>query len=142
MSDNRPIELINHIETTSEKNDLLILNALSQLENGKTRGKLKATVASVCKITGLSRNTVRNRKWALDRIKDIKNKIKNEVDKTSQVDKLGKEKVDALNSLRERVKNLLEQNCLLYEEILSLHRIIERKDAEIAELKIRNFKRV
>lgn len=142
MSDNRPIQLVNHIEAASEKNDLLILDALSKLENEKTRGKLKVTVESICKITGLSRNTVRNRKWALERIKDVKNKVKSEINKNSEVDKLGGEKFDALNSLRERVKNLLEQNSLLYEEILSLHRIIERKNAEIEEFKIRNFRRI
>lgn len=142
MSDNRPAELISHIDAMSEKNDSLILEALGKLESPKARGKLKVTVASICVLTGLSRNTIRNRQWALDRIKDIKQKVKSDLGGKSQVGSGVQEEVAILNGLRGRVKNLLEQNSLLYEEILSLHRLIERKDAEITELKGHRFQRV
>lgn len=142
MSDNRPAELISHIEATSEKNDSLILEALGKLESPKARGKLKVTVASICALTGLSRNTVRNRQWALDRIKDIKKKVKSDLSESSQGGSGAQDEVTILDGLRGRVKKLLGQNSLLYEEILSLHRLIERKDAEITELKGRKFQRV
>lgn len=143
MSDNRPAQLASYIEAASEKNDALILEVLGKLENPKTRGKLKVTVSSICELTGLSRNTIRNRQWALDRMKDIKQKLKSGLDERSQSgpDAEDEDEVTILNGLRGRVKNLLEQNVLLYEEILSLRRIIERKDAEITELKVRRLER-
>jgi methylthioribose-1-phosphate isomerase len=142
MTDKRPIELASYIEAATEKNDALILEALGKIENLKTRGKFKATVSSVCEITSLSRNTIRNRKWALDRLRDIKNKIKNEFVVSQD---FGSEKEDdaaILNKLRERIKLILEQNSLLYEEILCLHKIVGKKDAEIRELKVRKLERI
>ena len=42
-----------------------------------------------------------------------------------------------MNAAAALVKHALEQNALLYEEILSLHLIIEGKDKVIAALKAR-----
>lgn len=139
MPDNRPLELTSYLEANTEKNDALIVDALGKLEDPSRRGKLKVTVASICQLTGLSRNTVRNRQWALDRLKVLKQGLKN----AQQVHAAGVEEgpsEDAiLKDLRRRVKRALEQNALLYEEILSLHSIIENKDKVIATLKARKL---
>lgn len=138
MSDGRPVELTNHIEGTSEKNDTLIIDALALLEDPKKRGKRKATVATICGITGLSRNTVRNRDWALDRLDAIKLKIKSGSDEPA-VDASAVARVEITpDMLRARIKRILEQNVLLYEEVLALQNLIVRKDSEISALKARN----
>lgn len=134
MPDGRPAELAVYIEAASEKNDVLILDALSKLEVSKTRGRLKATVASLCTLTGLSRNTIRNRGWALDRLKVIKRQIKDGEEAAGRVAQAQESGDAILSSLRKRIRDILDQNALLYEEILSLHRIIERKDKVIKEL--------
>lgn len=137
MSDNRPAELSSYLEANTEKNDSLIVGALATLEDPSRRGKLKATVASICQITGLSRNTVRNRSWALDRLRALKARMKNAhlVQPGSVPERPGEGAI--LDGLRRRVKRALEQNALLYEEVLSLRLIIEDKDKVIATLKAR-----
>ena len=136
MTDKRPAELTRYIVSTAEKNDSLILDALTKIEAQLSHGKLKPTVASVCVLTGLSRNSVRNRSWALDRLKLLRQKKRMGRDKKGQ----GASKIDGdeeeviLDRLRRRVTSLLEQNALFYEEILALRRIIEKKDTEIQAL--------
>lgn len=137
MSDNRPAELTSYLEACAEKNDSLIIDALSTIEDPSRRGKLKVTVASICQITGLSRNTVRNRSWALDRLRLLKAQMKNaDLVQPGSATECPDESA-ILDGLRRRVKRALEQNALLYEEILSLRLIIESKDKVIATLKAR-----
>lgn len=142
MSDKRPLELASYIAATAEKNDALILEALRKLETVRPSGKLKATVSSICELTGLSRNTVRNRQWALDRLKAIKQKLKSGPIRQAGDGTDTENEVAILDGLRKRIRRLLEQNALLYEEILSLRRIIERKDAEIKELKSHKLEKI
>ncbi|KAK47053.1 hypothetical protein BG58_07445 [Caballeronia jiangsuensis] len=137
MADHRPPELTSHIEREKDKNDTLILDALGQLEDPQKRGKRKATVAVICKITGLSRNTIRNRQWALDRLKAIKKKLKSGSEPSAGSEPTSEQTETTPSMLRARIKRILEQNALLYEEILSLQSIIERKDSEINALKTR-----
>lgn len=137
MSENRPDELNGYIEAISEKNDVLIVAALGKLEDPAKRGKFKLTVASVCQITGLSRNTVRNRPWALERLKGLKQKVRATSQKGSSD---GKEEAGdgaILDGLRSRVRRLLEQNALLYEEVLTLQGVISEKNKAIEVLTAR-----
>lgn len=133
--DERPVELVNYIETAKQTNDALILDALSKLEDPKTRGKRKPTVASIQKLTGLSRNTIRGRSWALMRLKAIKRGVKAEEEGAKATLRKEAEEGAILDKLRTRIRHILEQNSLLYEEILSLHRMIATRDVEIERLK-------
>lgn len=142
MPDKRPAELIQQLAAISDRSDALIVEALSKLESPSRRGKMRLTVASICKMTGLARNTVRSRSWALERLKAIKvaeHQGRNSLgaDVASDV-----HEVDVVERLRARVRMLLEQNAVLYEEILTLHRAVSRKDAEILQMKLRTIKLV
>ena len=143
MADLRPAELARYIESAAAKNDALILTALTKIEEQRQRGKLKPTVSTVCQLTGLSRNTVRNRSWALERLKLLKQKWHNgeEIIPTPTQTRSDDEEPIA-DKLRVRVRHLLEQNALFYEEILALRRTIKKKDEEIATLKRRTLRRV
>lgn len=136
MRDHRPPELVSHLESAAEKNDTLILDALSVLEDPARRGKRKATVAAICQMTGLSRNTVRNRAWAIERLKKIKQSLK-AANKESDSQSSATQGEATPSVLRARIKRILEQNAVLYEEILSLKDALERKDREIAALSAR-----
>lgn len=138
MSDGRPVELAVYIEAATEKNDVLILDALSKLEDNKTRGKLKATVASLCLLTSLSRNTIRNRGWALDRLKAIKRRLKDGDEAADGIIRVQESGDAILSGLRKRIRDILDQNALLYEEILSLRQVVESKDRVIRKLTARN----
>lgn len=139
MSDKRPTQLTGYIEAAAVKNDELILEALCKLEDPTKRGKLKLTVASLCLITKLSRNTIRNRPWALERLKAIKTRQKENVSGALNGNANAEDSESIEKKLRGRIKNLLEQNAILYAEILSLRRTIARKDAEINENKARRL---
>ncbi|RQT81347.1 hypothetical protein [Burkholderia cepacia] len=139
MTDGRPEELTEHQADTSTKNDTLIINALGLLEDPTRRGKRKATVAAICQLTGLSRNTIRNRQWACDRIKTLKRKLKAGAVTPAAAESTSEQTAEpTLDDLRKRIRRILEQNALLYEEILSLQSTIAKKDSEIAALKARN----
>lgn len=135
MADQRPPELSSYLESTAEINDRLILDAVEELGDPTKRGRRKPTVAVICKMTGLARNTVRNRKWALKKLRDIKQSLKigAQADSKSPVEPT----VPTPVQLRERIGRILQQNALLYEQILELQETICRKDKEIAALKER-----
>lgn len=135
MSDNRPKELKEHQADASTNNDKLIITALEQLEDRKSRGKRKATVAALCQLTGLSRNTIRNRQWALTRLKALKQKLK-DGDPGEAIDGAADEGVSqpTIDDIRARLRRALEQNALLFEEVLTLHEVIEKKDREIQRI--------
>lgn len=140
MANNRPIELNDYIQKTSEQNDVSIAAALEKIEDQKNWKSLKPTVSTISKLSQLSRNTIRNRKWALERLKTIKQKIK-DVD-TPHPTELDTSEASITEKLRERIRIILEQNVLLYQEVLSLQKKIEiltvtiqKKDQEIIFLK-------
>ncbi|MBN3757492.1 hypothetical protein G3N95_31510 [Paraburkholderia sp. Tr-20389] len=130
----RPHELTKHLDAASIDNDTRIIEALARLEDPKKRGKLKITVSSICKITGLSRNTIRNRDWALGRLKSLKQALKQGSVTPGESGSKAEATEITSNELRARIKRVLEQNALLYEEILALRDIIAKRDAHIASL--------
>ncbi|CAB3974551.1 MULTISPECIES: hypothetical protein [Burkholderia] len=137
MADGRPAELARHVEAESEKNDKLIIEALAELEDVSKAGKRKATVATICQLTGLSRNTVRGRPWALVRLKAIKAAHKSQL-ASEAASRSEEEHEPTPRMLRNRIKLILDQNALLYEEILTLKGIISNQETEIEALKARS----
>jgi len=135
MSNNRPDKLNDYIEKASEQNDQSIVAALEKIEDPKNWRALKPTVSSISSLTKLSRNTIRNRQWALDRLKLIKQKRKDT--SSTKADESSTAENEALlpDKLRSRIRAILEQNALLYQEILSLQQMIRKKDSEILQLK-------
>lgn len=137
MTDRRPPEQTSHPETTSQKNDRLILAALEDLEDPVKRGKRKPTVPAICKMTGLSKNTIRNREWAVTKLQGIKRKLKKGTERQPD-DKSGPEPEDTPAVLRGRITRILQQNVLLYEKVLQQQEMIGRQKAEIAAHKARS----
>lgn len=135
MSNKRPHELNDYIEKTSEQNDLSIVAALERIEDPKNWSALKPTVSTICNLTDLSRNTIRNRQWALDRLKAIKQKRKIAINAKADDCNSDENEIPLPDKLRSRIKAILEQNALLYQEILSLQQLMRKKDLEINALK-------
>ncbi|HDR9355955.1 TPA: hypothetical protein QDB44_001808 [Burkholderia vietnamiensis] len=138
MTDGRPIELVEHHEVAKEKNDKLIADALMELEDASKRGKRKATVATIIEMTGLSRNSIRARGWATDRLKALKKSLKSGAtsDPGSLTEEENPEATPRL--LRKRIKLILDQNAMLYAEVLSLKAIIANQETEIEALSSRS----
>ncbi|MDI3294362.1 hypothetical protein [Janthinobacterium tructae] len=132
--DRRPPELVASQNYKTEQNDELIVTVLKKMEDPSTRGSSKATVEMIAELTGLSPNTIRNRPWALIRLKAIKLSIKDEVRRKIEVDEEEKTPSKEDVDLGAMLKNVLAQNALLYEEILSLQATAARQARVIAEL--------
>jgi hypothetical protein len=137
MADGRPAGLVRHVESQPEINDKLIIDALAELEDVSKVGKRKAIVATVMQMTGLSRNAIRSRSWALTRLKAIKAAHKSHRAAAAAAQS-EKENEPTPRMLRDRIKLILEQNALLYEEILTLKGIIANQEIEIETLKGRS----
>lgn len=135
MADQRPAELTLHLEAASENNDRLILDALTELGDPAKRGKRKPTVALICEMTGLSRNTIRNRAWARKKLKELKQTLKNGAKSQPEDEPAPGRAEPTPVMLRGRITRILRQNALLYEQILQLQETLDRKDKEIATLK-------
>lgn len=136
----RPEALNTHLAEQKEKNDGFILKGLGLLEERASWATYKATVKGLQEIIKdhcqqkISSGAIRNRDWALAKLKAIKNTRKSGGDSVPKVKTKVAERKEQLTLLRERVRSLLEQNAIFYEEILALQELIERKDAELEVL--------
>ncbi|SDX96166.1 hypothetical protein [Delftia lacustris] len=133
----RPDELSKQQEEASQKNDESIIEAFKKLEAEVGPGRRLPTVETVASMSGVARNTVRNRDWALKRLKHIK-----EAYKAARVGKdiaAGAESqptpAQLVTALQEQVDGLLRQNAMLYEEVLYLRKLVATKDLELDELR-------
>lgn len=136
----RPEALSRQQEDAAQKNDERIIEVLKRLEQGVSADKPLPTVEDICMQAGVSRNTVRNRIWARDRLKTVKDAYK-----AARVAKAGPEEVGCQaaeenpaqveEALRSQVEALLKQNALLYEEVLYLGKLVAVKDVELDELR-------
>jgi DNA-binding transcriptional regulator YhcF (GntR family) len=117
-----------------------IIAALKQLELAVASGMPLPTVEDISKMASVSRNTVRNRDWALERLKSIK-----EAYKSARRAKVLSEGIECQafeptpaqlqEALQKQVEALLKQNALLYEEVLYLGKLVATKDVELDELR-------
>lgn len=142
MSDKRPIQLVQHNEGVTSNNDALIVAALVLMEKDVDGLELKATVATLCRLTGLSRNTIRSRGTALLRLKAIKTarRLKQASASSASVEPPHLKSVE--EGLRAKVERVLAQNALLYDEILFLRSRLDTKEREIQTLKATKLKLV
>lgn len=122
-------------------NDQLILAALAKLEAPATRKKRKLTVESLRALSGLSTNSIRSRDWALKKLKDLKKAEKeNRAKQKESGNSAGAQSsVSSEAALKMRIDGLLQENGLLFEEILSLRRGIKKRDEYIENLQGRRI---
>ena len=131
-------------EPIREQNDKLILNALGTLRDPVKRAKLKlkCTVPALCKLTMLSTNTIRSRLWATTALKDMKAVARHKAsgnDNAMEAEVKIVPAVSLVDALRHRVKVLLEQNILLFDEILLLREQVKARELRIEELQCKRL---
>ncbi|MDZ4057382.1 MAG: hypothetical protein U1D69_10525 [Polynucleobacter sp.] len=136
----RPEALSRQQEETAQKNDERIIEALKRFELGVSADKPLPTVEDICVLAGVSRNTVRNRAWARDRLKTVKDaykaaRVAKGVPEEAVCQAAEANPAQAEEALRSQVEALLKQNVLLYEEVLYLGKLVAVKDVELDELR-------
>lgn len=126
MIDKRPKQLIENINARMESNDTELSDALDALQSEVLAGKAKPTIAELRKHCGLSEGAIRSRTWAILRLKAIKQAIK---DHKKNEKTQPKEKSEP-QLLKERIRGLLAENAILFDEIIGLQELISRRDKE------------
>ena len=126
MTDKRPKELIKRINDQVDSNNLELSDALDSLQAEVLKGKSKATMTNLRRFCSLSEGAIRKRPWAILRLKSIK---KNAKSQKTIVKKEPQEKTE-VQLLTERVKNLLTENAILFEEIVVLQKLVSRRERE------------
>lgn len=99
---------------------------LKKIEAREKMDKLKATIATVAKIAEVHPNTVRNRPWVKSRLRVIKSKRRKLTDQSNDDKHLTKVTIEDM--LRARIRSLLEQNAMLYQETIGAHAEIKKKN--------------
>tara|TARA_Y100001933_G_C18697479_1_gene437607 strand:+ start:173 stop:640 length:468 start_codon:yes stop_codon:yes gene_type:complete len=131
--DRRPQELVEKVEAIKDANDKKILEALETLERDVLAGKTKATLVNLRKIAGLSEGAINSREWAKLRIQALKKKSK--LARTA-VPQEPQPKTES-ELLKARVRDLLRENAILFEEILGLKSSVSRLERENQALQSR-----
>lgn len=133
MTDKRPEELIKEIKARMAGNDSLLANALDSFEERVLEGNLKPTMSNLRKLCGLSEGAIRKRSWALERFDAIK--LSSKTKKKNSLKALkSKTEVQVLN---EKIRELLVENSILFDEIIGLQELIKRRERELTALKRR-----
>ncbi|MCB2427678.1 hypothetical protein [Methylophaga pinxianii] len=133
MADRRPQQLIESIKARINDNDEALAEALDKLQADVLAGKTKATIASLRGYCNLSEGAIRKRGWAILRLKSIKQGAKGRKSIAGPIVKVKTE----VQLLKDRVRQLLAENAVLYEEILGMEELISRRGREIQILENR-----
>lgn len=129
--DSRPEQLQAYVQRTKDSNDEAIENALMMLQKKALAGELKPNKENLAALAGVSVGTISNRKWALLRLKVIKSSLKDaRKDSKKTLPKTSEENPSQQARYRERIKGLLEQNALLYDELLASKEELRRAQVE------------
>ncbi len=138
-SDGRPDGLIEHVNSEVESNDKTISDTLDELSKDALALKAKPTLLELVSRTGLSEGTIRKRKWALLRLKALKNEVKQKLNKSKsrkkQEENVASEKeISYEKRLEIRVNDLLKENAILFDEVIGLQEELTRRDRELKAL--------
>lgn len=132
MIDKRPKQLLKEIKARMDSNDSILSDALDTFEEEVLEGKLKPTMHNLRKICGLSEGAIRKRSWALEKFNSIKSSAKQK----KRARQAPKNKTEA-QLLNQKIKDLLAENAILFDEIIGLQELIKRREREIKALQSR-----
>lgn len=113
-----------------EANTLSLKKALSDIEGNK---KLKATIAQLSEMTGIHRNTISNRVWPTQKLKQIK-----EARKTKE--KLHEEQVrlsttDVKNALEAKLIRAQNETVYWFNEYQDMKRVAQHSDKRLQKMR-------
>jgi len=128
--DERPEHLKVQNEKMKAATDDAIEEALEKLKKKAIKNELKATIKNLAELANVSVGSINNREWAKLRIKSIKETAKSSNSKIKPVSGKEREEKSENTSLRYRIKHLIYQNALLYDEVLCLQENLHRAKIE------------
>lgn len=113
-----------------DANTLLLEKALSDIKGNK---RLKATVAQLSEMTGIHRNTISNRVWPVQELKQIRDSRKTE-------DKSRKEQVrlstaNVKNALEAKLSRTQSEVIYWFNEYQDVKRVAEHSDKRLQKMR-------
>ncbi len=113
-----------------EENTLTLNNALLEIEGNKN---LKATVAQLSKMTGIHRNTITNRSWPVQKLKQIKEKRK--VEEKSREEKANQNTSDPKNALEDKLNQTRNEVIYWFNEYQDMKRFFEHSNTRFEKMR-------
>src|SRR5699024_8388523 len=105
-------------------------NALLEIEGNKN---LKATVAQLSKMTGIHRNTITNRSWPVQKLKQIKEKRK--VEEKSREEKANQNTSDPKNALEDKLNQTRNEVIYWFNEYQDMKRFFEHSNTRFEKMR-------
>lgn len=113
-----------------EANTLTLNNALREIKSNK---KLKATVAQLSEMTGIHRNTITNRAWPVQTLKQIKKDRK--IEKELHEEQANQNTKDTKRSLEEKLQQTQNEVVYWFNEYKDMKRYFEHSHQRFEKMR-------
>tara|TARA_B100001179_G_scaffold204128_1_gene166684 strand:+ start:6643 stop:7155 length:513 start_codon:yes stop_codon:yes gene_type:complete len=113
-----------------DANTLLLEKALSDIKGNK---RLKVTVAQLSEMTGIHRNTISNRVWPVQELKQIRDSRKTE--EKSRKEQVHLSTNDVKNALEAKLSRTQNEVIYWFNEYQDIKRIAEHSDKRLQKMR-------
>lgn len=113
-----------------EANTLSLKKALSDIKGNK---KLKATIAQLSEMTGIHRNTISNRVWPVQKLKQIREARKTE--EKSHEKQVRLSTTDVRNALEAKLSRAQNETVYWFNEYQDMKRIAQHSDKRLQKMR-------
>ena len=113
-----------------DANTLLLEKALSDIKGNK---RLKATVAQLSEMTGIHRNTISNRVWPVQELKQIRDSRKTE--EKSRKEQVRLSTKDVKNALEAKLSRAQSEVIYWFNEYQDIKRVAEHSDKRLQKMR-------
>ena len=113
-----------------EANTLSLKKALSDIKGNK---QLKATIAQLSEMTGIHRNTISNRVWPVQKLKQIRETRKTE--EKSHEEQVRLSTTDVRNALEAKLSRAQNETVYWFNEYQDMKRIAQHSDKRLQKMR-------
>lgn len=113
-----------------DANTLLLEKALSDIKGNK---RLKATVAQLSEMTGIHRNTISNRVWPVQELKQIRDSRKTE--EKSRKEQVRLSTANVKNALEAKLSRTQSEVIYWFNEYQDIKRVAEHSDKRLQKMR-------
>ena len=113
-----------------DANTLLLEKALSDIRGNK---RLKATVAQLSEMTGIHRNTISNRVWPVQELKQIRDSRKTE--EKSRKEQVRLSTANVKNALEAKLSRTQSEVIYWFNEYQDIKRVAEHSDKRLQKMR-------
>ena len=113
-----------------DANTLLLEKALSDIKSNK---RSKVTVAQLSEMTGIHRNTISNRVWPVQELKQIK--VSRKTEEKSRKEQVRLSTANVKNALEEKLSQAQSEVIYWFNEYQDIKRVAEHSDKRLQKMR-------